>query len=434
MLQRVSSASTAKTAGPAHLTGVLLPTSSSVTREPAGTATGPPTRRSSRRCSHRAPSAGSCRFSKPVSTRVSLVPPWISARSKRTDGGAYGCRFGSGLTMSPTGRPGCAAVDLLHDHPELAVGSPAEIPTPPGTASNSDCVAEPLAYQIRFGDRGPDLFDRRTDVLDERAGDVQSGPSMLFVSFVVAEYMQLGVAHRHGSCNPLVADELVTVVHPPRALSTISPRPRRTAPHDGNDFDNDGNPGDVATRLSGRGSTMRPCGCKLLAAAGLTGRRRGVSVQVELADRGGFRRGCPAAAGRGAAHPCRDAHPGSPGEPDRRHVRHRVRGLHRADRPVVPGAGDHDRDDRRLGRRPDCRHAAQSSCHSMQKALATVGTSAVQEVVAGAPMQDCARTMVVTNNEFTPAARKLAELHGCVLVGGAELTRLKSVIKELLLT
>jgi restriction system protein len=63
-----------------------------------------------------------------------------------------------------------------------------------------------------------------------------------------------------------------------------------------------------------------------------------------------------------------------------------------------------------------------------------VGTHAVQEVVAGAPMQDCARTMVVTNNAFTPAARKLAELHGCVLVGGAELTRLKSVIKQLLLT
>ena len=37
-----------------------------------------------------------------------------------------------------------------------------------------------------------------------------------------------------------------------------------------------------------------------------------------------------------------------------------------------------------------------------------------------------ARTMVVTNHEFTPAARKLAELHGCELVGGAELGRLRS--------
>lgn len=61
-----------------------------------------------------------------------------------------------------------------------------------------------------------------------------------------------------------------------------------------------------------------------------------------------------------------------------------------------------------------------------------VGAAAVQEVVAGAPMQDCAKTMVVTNHEFTPAARKLAELHGCVLVGGAELPRLRATIRRLL--
>lgn len=60
-----------------------------------------------------------------------------------------------------------------------------------------------------------------------------------------------------------------------------------------------------------------------------------------------------------------------------------------------------------------------------------VGASAVQEVVAGAPMQDCTRTMVVTNHEFTPAARKLAELHGCELVGRSELPRLGSTIRRL---
>jgi restriction system protein len=60
-----------------------------------------------------------------------------------------------------------------------------------------------------------------------------------------------------------------------------------------------------------------------------------------------------------------------------------------------------------------------------------VGTAAVQEVVAGAPMQDCAKTMVVTNHEFTPAARKLAELHGCELVGGSDLPRLRSTIRRL---
>jgi HJR/Mrr/RecB family endonuclease len=46
-------------------------------------------------------------------------------------------------------------------------------------------------------------------------------------------------------------------------------------------------------------------------------------------------------------------------------------------------------------------------------------------------MQDCSRTMVVTNHDFTPAARKLAELHGCVLVGGAELTQLGRTIRRL---
>jgi restriction system protein len=60
-----------------------------------------------------------------------------------------------------------------------------------------------------------------------------------------------------------------------------------------------------------------------------------------------------------------------------------------------------------------------------------VGASAVQEVVAGAPMQDCTSTMVVTNHEFTPAARKLAELHGCELVGRSELPRLRSIIRRL---
>jgi restriction system protein len=60
-----------------------------------------------------------------------------------------------------------------------------------------------------------------------------------------------------------------------------------------------------------------------------------------------------------------------------------------------------------------------------------VGTAAVQEVVAGAPMQGCAKTMVVTNHEFTPAATKLAELHGCELVGRAELPRLRSTFRRL---
>ena len=69
-----------------------------------------------------------------------------------------------------------------------------------------------------------------------------------------------------------------------------------------------------------------------------------------------------------------------------------------------------------VGNRPD-RLAVQCKRQSRP-----VGAGAVQEVVAGAPMHGCTKTMVVTNHEFTPAARKLAELHGCELVGGSELT------------
>jgi restriction system protein len=61
-----------------------------------------------------------------------------------------------------------------------------------------------------------------------------------------------------------------------------------------------------------------------------------------------------------------------------------------------------------------------------------IGPGAVQEVVAGAPMQDCTKTMVVSNQEFTPAARRLAELHGCALVGGVELGQLRSAIRSAL--
>lgn len=78
-----------------------------------------------------------------------------------------------------------------------------------------------------------------------------------------------------------------------------------------------------------------------------------------------------------------------------------------------------------VGHRPN-RLAVQCKRHSRP-----VGAGAVQEVVAGAPMQDCTRTMVVTNHEFTPAARKLAQLHGCELVSGAELPRLRSTIRRL---
>jgi restriction system protein len=78
-----------------------------------------------------------------------------------------------------------------------------------------------------------------------------------------------------------------------------------------------------------------------------------------------------------------------------------------------------------VGRRPE-RLAIQC-----KRQARPAGAGAVQEVVAGAPMQDCSKTMVVTNHEFTPAARKLAELHGCELVGRTELPRLRSTIRRL---
>lgn len=77
-----------------------------------------------------------------------------------------------------------------------------------------------------------------------------------------------------------------------------------------------------------------------------------------------------------------------------------------------------------VGRRPD-RLAIQC-----KRASRPVGPAAVQEVVAGAPMQDCTRTMVVTNHEFTAAARRLAELHGCELVVGRQLPQLRSLIRR----
>ena len=46
-----------------------------------------------------------------------------------------------------------------------------------------------------------------------------------------------------------------------------------------------------------------------------------------------------------------------------------------------------------------------------------IGAAAVQQVVAGALMHRCTSTMVVSNQEFTPAAIQLAGVHGCELVG-----------------
>ncbi len=46
-----------------------------------------------------------------------------------------------------------------------------------------------------------------------------------------------------------------------------------------------------------------------------------------------------------------------------------------------------------------------------------VGVAAVQQVVSGARHHGCTRSIVVSNQEFTSAARQLARTHGCQLIG-----------------
>jgi restriction system protein len=46
-----------------------------------------------------------------------------------------------------------------------------------------------------------------------------------------------------------------------------------------------------------------------------------------------------------------------------------------------------------------------------------VGVAAVQQVVSGALHHECTRSIVVSNQEFTTAAKQLANTHGCQLIG-----------------
>ena len=47
----------------------------------------------------------------------------------------------------------------------------------------------------------------------------------------------------------------------------------------------------------------------------------------------------------------------------------------------------------------------------------TVGVAAVQQVVSGALHHGCTRSIVVSNQEFTTAAKQLAYTHRCQLIG-----------------
>ncbi len=47
----------------------------------------------------------------------------------------------------------------------------------------------------------------------------------------------------------------------------------------------------------------------------------------------------------------------------------------------------------------------------------SVGVAAVQQVVSGSRHHGCTRSIVVSNQEFTTAAKQLAHTHGCQLIG-----------------
>lgn len=59
-------------------------------------------------------------------------------------------------------------------------------------------------------------------------------------------------------------------------------------------------------------------------------------------------------------------------------------------------------------------HRAAIQCKRYGK---SVGVAAVQQVVSGARHHGCTRSIVVSNQEFTAAAKQLATTHGCQLIG-----------------
>ncbi|OBH95086.1 restriction endonuclease [Mycobacterium sp. E2733] len=59
-------------------------------------------------------------------------------------------------------------------------------------------------------------------------------------------------------------------------------------------------------------------------------------------------------------------------------------------------------------------HSAAVQCKRYGK---SVGVAAVQQVVSGARHHGCVRSIVVSNQEFTRAAKQLAHTHGCQLIG-----------------
>jgi restriction system protein len=76
----------------------------------------------------------------------------------------------------------------------------------------------------------------------------------------------------------------------------------------------------------------------------------------------------------------------------------------------TPASGDYGVD--LIVRRDDKSVAVQ--CKRLGK---PVGIGAVQQVVSGARHYDCTKSIVVSNQEFTAAAKRLAYTHNCQLIG-----------------
>ncbi|MDT5165048.1 MAG: restriction system protein [Mycobacterium sp.] len=76
----------------------------------------------------------------------------------------------------------------------------------------------------------------------------------------------------------------------------------------------------------------------------------------------------------------------------------------------TPASGDYGVD--LIARRDDKSVAVQ--CKRLGK---PVGIGAVQQVVSGARHHDCGKSIVVSNQEFTDAAKRLAYTHHCQLIG-----------------
>lgn len=83
---------------------------------------------------------------------------------------------------------------------------------------------------------------------------------------------------------------------------------------------------------------------------------------------------------------------------------------------VTPTASTGDYGVDLIAKKDGARMAVQ--CKRLAKA---VGVAAVQQVVSGARQHGCNRTVVVTNQTFTKAARQLAITHQCRLVGRTQL-------------